>query len=108
MNGCHKFDPYIRDFPASPSRKLTPDFAALFMASGLVALGSAHVYGVTHCHQLQASPISHLALDMLSIVQTLDKLPAEIPSLLASELRGAGASRPHLSACARVCLVPAP
>lgn len=47
---------------------MIPNFAALFMAFGLVVLGYANVYDVTHCHQLQALPISHLVSDMLSIV----------------------------------------
>lgn len=67
MNEFHKFNPYILDTPPQ-NQKLIPHFAALFMAFGLVVLGYANVYDVTHCHQLQASPISHLVSDMLSIV----------------------------------------
>lgn len=62
INLIHVFE----TFP--PNQKLIPNFAALFMASGLVVLGYANVYDVTHCHQLQALSISHLVFDMLSIV----------------------------------------
>lgn len=70
------------------------------MAFGLVVLGYANVYDVTRCHQLQALSISHLVSDMLSIVQTFNKLPAQMQSLLVSELKDAMASRLHLSTCA--------
>lgn len=66
MNEFHKFTPYFLNFP--PNQKLIPNFAALFMAFGLVVLGYANVYDVTCCHQLQALSISHLVSDMLSIV----------------------------------------
>lgn len=62
INWTHVFS----TFPQN--QKLIPNFAALFMAFGLVVLGYANVYDMTHCHQLQALPISHLVSDMLSIV----------------------------------------
>lgn len=78
------------------------------MAFGLVVLSYANVYDMTHGHQLQALPISHLASDMLSLLQTLNELTADIQSLLISELRNAVASCLHLSTCAVIGLVPAP
>lgn len=49
----------IQIFP--PNQKLILNFAALFLAFGLVVLGYANVYDVTSCHQLQALSISHLS-----------------------------------------------
>lgn len=59
VNEFPKFNAYILNCP--PNRKLIPNFAVLFMALGLVVLGYANVYDVTHCHQLQALSISHLS-----------------------------------------------